>query len=216
VHQASSAGGFIPSADRLAWCAWRAPAGLARLTSCACLCGPRCGRHSIRQRARRQARTAHPPPHAPPPPQPLPPPPPPPPDPALDFLGPGFNALRALRTPGLVPPDAGAPPLDNVTKCRRLLPAELPESAAACWRGARRRRRPRRSAPALLLPGHASACSPALHDNARRGCSFYQLQDSCSACTAARGNSASSTAPGWHWPRRRCHCGSAPGCAMPD
>jgi len=216
VHQASSAGGFIPSADRLAWCAWRAPAGLARLTSCACLCGPRCGRHSIRQRARRQARTARPPPHAPPPQPPPPPPPPLPPDPALDFLGPGFDALRALRTPGLVPPDARAPPLDNVTKCRRLLPTELPESAAACAA-----RRAQAAPPSEVSP---SPCHPGMHRPAAQlcgsmaaglRCSFYQLQDSCSARIAARGGPACSTAPGWLRPRRCCHCGSAPGCAMP-
>ncbi|KAK9830583.1 hypothetical protein WJX81_001418 [Elliptochloris bilobata] len=70
----------------------------------------------------------------------LPPPPPPPllQDPALDFLSPQFDALRALRTQGLAPPEPDAPPLDNITKCRRLLPAELPESHAAAL--ARRRR----------------------------------------------------------------------------
>lgn len=52
-------------------------------------------------------------------------------DPALDFLSAEFDALRALRTPYLAPPEPGAPPLDNVNKCRKLLPAELPESLAA-------------------------------------------------------------------------------------
>ncbi|GFR47528.1 hypothetical protein Agub_g9246, partial [Astrephomene gubernaculifera] len=94
--------------------------------------------------------TSHPPPHLntpmdpscpplPPPPPPLPPPPPAasslppppqpptttttaPPSPSLDFLSPRFDPLRALHTPGLVPPLPGVRPLDNVSQCRKLLP----------------------------------------------------------------------------------------------
>ena len=43
-------------------------------------------------------------------------------DPRLDFLSPSFDARLALSTPGLRPPDARAPVLDNVSACRRLLP----------------------------------------------------------------------------------------------
>ena len=63
---------------------------------------------------------------------PLPPPPPPPAyDPALDFLSTAFDAARALRTPNLAPPEPAVAPLDNLSKCRRLLPVELPDSLAA-------------------------------------------------------------------------------------
>lgn len=40
------------------------------------------------------------------------------PDPALDFLSPQFDALKALNTPGLQPPDYTARPLDYVAKFR--------------------------------------------------------------------------------------------------
>lgn len=49
-------------------------------------------------------------------------------DPALDFLSPAFDPALALATPGLVPPDPNALPMDNVSKCRSILPPELPES----------------------------------------------------------------------------------------
>ena len=42
---------------------------------------------------------------------------------ALDFFSLSFNAALALSAPGLLPPDPRAPVLDNVTACRRLLPA---------------------------------------------------------------------------------------------
>lgn len=47
---------------------------------------------------------------------------------STDFLSPRFNALKALNTPGLQLPVPDAPPLDNVSKCRSILPAEIPES----------------------------------------------------------------------------------------
>lgn len=62
------------------------------------------------------------------------PPPPPAParaaDPALDFTSDRFDAHAALSTEGVQPPVSGVEPLDNVTKCRWILPAELPESYA--------------------------------------------------------------------------------------
>ena len=51
-------------------------------------------------------------------------------DPALDFLSASFDPVLALSTPNLEPPDLDARPLDNVAKCRSILPAELPESLA--------------------------------------------------------------------------------------
>lgn len=57
---------------------------------------------------------------------------------ALDFLSDGFDALAALRAPGLQPPDVAAPPLDNLSRCVGLLPAEMPEAQAN--RGERHRR----------------------------------------------------------------------------
>ncbi|KAG2500573.1 hypothetical protein HYH03_001343 [Edaphochlamys debaryana] len=47
-----------------------------------------------------------------------------PPSPSLDFLSPSFDALKALHAPELQPPLPAAPPLDNIAKCRRLLPAD--------------------------------------------------------------------------------------------
>ena len=52
-------------------------------------------------------------------------------DPCLDFLSPAFDPAKALRTPGLQPPNPRVMPLDNVVKCRAILPEELPESRAA-------------------------------------------------------------------------------------
>ena len=65
--------------------------------------------------------------------RPAPPPPPPPrPDPRFDFLSPAaFDALAALTTPGVAPPVPHAASLDTVEQCLRLLPPDLPESAAA-------------------------------------------------------------------------------------
>lgn len=51
-------------------------------------------------------------------------------DPALDFFSPLFDAAKALAAPGLKPPRPKARPLDNVAKCRALLPPELEDSAA--------------------------------------------------------------------------------------
>lgn len=49
---------------------------------------------------------------------------------ALDFLSESFDPLRALRTEGLQPPIAKVRPLDNLNKCRAILPPEVPESLA--------------------------------------------------------------------------------------
>ena len=46
----------------------------------------------------------------------------------LDFFSPSFDAALALATPGLQPPNPSALPLDNVSRCRALLPPEVPES----------------------------------------------------------------------------------------
>lgn len=52
-------------------------------------------------------------------------------DPELDFLSPSFNAARALATVGLRPPDPSARPLDNLYRCRTLLPPDHPDAMAA-------------------------------------------------------------------------------------
>ena len=49
-------------------------------------------------------------------------------DPALDFFSTEFDPGLALSTPGLVPPEPDARPLDNVAKCRSILPQEVPEA----------------------------------------------------------------------------------------
>ncbi len=56
-------------------------------------------------------------------------------DPALDFFSESFDALRALYTRGLLPPVPRVKVLDNVVKCRLILPPELPESWSA-WNAA--------------------------------------------------------------------------------
>ncbi len=48
-------------------------------------------------------------------------------DPALDFLSPSFDARKALYAPDLQPPDPHAQPLDNIYRCRQLLPPDHPE-----------------------------------------------------------------------------------------
>ena len=65
----------------------------------------------------------------------LPQPPIDPKDSALDFFSESFDALRALYTRGLLPPVPRVKPLDNVVKCRLILPPELPESWSA-WNAA--------------------------------------------------------------------------------
>lgn len=52
------------------------------------------------------------------------------PTPCLDFFSADFDALAALRTEGLQPPNPRVRPLDNLNKCRRILPADVPESLA--------------------------------------------------------------------------------------
>ncbi|KAK9818736.1 hypothetical protein WJX74_005626 [Apatococcus lobatus] len=52
-------------------------------------------------------------------------------DPELDFLGPHFNALKALRTKGMQPPNIKVRPLDNVYLTRGLLPDDDPDSFVA-------------------------------------------------------------------------------------
>ena len=56
-------------------------------------------------------------------------------DPALDFFSEHFDALRALYTKGLQPPVPRVKALDNVVKCRLILPPELPDSWSA-WNAA--------------------------------------------------------------------------------
>ncbi|KAK3255677.1 hypothetical protein CYMTET_35152 [Cymbomonas tetramitiformis] len=54
--------------------------------------------------------------------------PPPPYHPSLDFFSKDFDATKALRTPGVEPPNPRVRPLDNLNKIRRILPAECEES----------------------------------------------------------------------------------------
>ena len=102
---------------------------------------------------------------------------------ALDFFSPSFDAALALSAPGLLPPDPRAPILDNVTACRRLLPAGAegafpdaaerrvssgaageerekktprPLTAAAAAAAAAASRRPKRRVPALDSIAEAS------------------------------------------------------------
>lgn len=51
-------------------------------------------------------------------------------DPRLDFFSREFDALLALYTPGLEPPNPRARPLDFLGKCRSLLPPECEEYVA--------------------------------------------------------------------------------------
>lgn len=55
--------------------------------------------------------------------------------PLLDFFSDSFDALKALYTRGLQPPVPKVKVLDNVVKCRLILPPELPESWSA-WNAA--------------------------------------------------------------------------------
>lgn len=48
--------------------------------------------------------------------------------PALDFTSPHFDAAKALYSDACVVPVPHAPLLDNLAKCRGLLPAEHPDS----------------------------------------------------------------------------------------
>lgn len=70
-------------------------------------------------------------------------------DPELDFLGPLFNALKALRTKGLQPPNTKVRPLDNVYLTRGLLPDDDPDSFVARLA---RNPRPVRSEVSCLMP----------------------------------------------------------------
>ncbi|KAK9808638.1 hypothetical protein WJX72_000999 [[Myrmecia] bisecta] len=67
-------------------------------------------------------------------------------DPELDFFSPHFNAQKALATIGLQPPMPRVRPLDNVVKCRAILPADIPQSRAAYLA---RNPRPQRSEAAI-------------------------------------------------------------------
>ncbi|GAQ87908.1 hypothetical protein KFL_003870050 [Klebsormidium nitens] len=51
-------------------------------------------------------------------------------DPALDFFSELFDPLCALYTVGLQPPAPRVQPLDNLNKCRRIIPEVVPESLA--------------------------------------------------------------------------------------
>lgn len=46
----------------------------------------------------------------------------------LNFFSPDFDALKALHTKDLAPPNPRVRPLDNLSSCRRILPEEIPES----------------------------------------------------------------------------------------
>ena len=87
-------------------------------------------------------------------------------DPALDFFSESFDALRALYTRGLLPPVPRVKPLDNVVKCRLILPPELPESWSA-WNAAHPK-------------AEASEVSPFQHLHSLRSPMLWQLNASCS------------------------------------
>ena len=65
----------------------------------------------------------------------------PPPPGALDFFSEHFDPLRALYTKGLQPPIPRVKALDNVVKCRLILPPELPDSWSA-WNAAHPKNEP--------------------------------------------------------------------------
>ncbi|PSC71977.1 U7 snRNA-associated Sm LSm11 [Micractinium conductrix] len=48
-------------------------------------------------------------------------------DPSLNFFSPRFDAARSLATAGLLPPVPGARPLDNIYRCRFMLPEDHPD-----------------------------------------------------------------------------------------
>ncbi|EIE26087.1 hypothetical protein COCSUDRAFT_40248 [Coccomyxa subellipsoidea C-169] len=70
-------------------------------------------------------------------------------DATMDFFSPQFDAAKALSTPGLLPPNPKVLPLDNISKCRAILPAELPESRAAKMAVNPKRRRSQAAQAAL-------------------------------------------------------------------
>jgi small nuclear ribonucleoprotein (snRNP)-like protein len=80
---------------------------------------------------------------------------------ALDFFSLSFNAALALSAPGLLPPDPRAPVLDNVTACRRLLPAgaegAFPDAEERLFSGGAEKRKPPRRA---LTTAAAAASRP--------------------------------------------------------
>lgn len=47
---------------------------------------------------------------------------------SLDFFSPEFDALEALRTKDLIPPNPRVRPLDNLNTCRRILPKEVAQA----------------------------------------------------------------------------------------
>jgi hypothetical protein len=55
-------------------------------------------------------------------------------DPRLDFFSHEFDALLALTTPGVEPPQPRARPLDNLSKCRALLPPDMEVRQQRGWR----------------------------------------------------------------------------------
>eukprot|EP00887_Chlorella_sp_A99_P006588 scaffold3.g6588.t1 len=84
----------------------------------------------------------------------------------LNFLSPRFNALKALRAAGLRPPDPRARPLDNLYRCRALLPPGHPDALARG--GPQRQPRSREAAEAAARAGmrrevvaaRAERCAP--------------------------------------------------------
>eukprot|EP00898_Chlorokybus_atmophyticus_P002049 jgi/Chlat1/2845/Chrsp194S03009 len=48
-------------------------------------------------------------------------------DPTLDFFSAAFDALKALHTPGLQPPNPRVRPLDTLRLCRVLIPDDAPD-----------------------------------------------------------------------------------------
>ena len=74
----------------------------------------------------------------------------------MDFFSTKFDALRALYARGLTLPNARALPLDNLYKCRALLPAEDPDYRPVMRNGSMRMNatadQVRPSKPSALIP----------------------------------------------------------------
>ena len=98
-------------------------------------------------------------------------------DPALDFFSESFDALRALYTRGLLPPVPRVKALDNVVKCRLILPPELPESWSA-WNAAH----PKAEASEVSHFQHLPNACSSLKEPFKTA---WACTDKCNCCPAA-------------------------------